>query len=262
MAHGICAATFDDGTPVGSASNRESRIDLLPQAWASISGGGDPERAVQALEAAGKHLVRRDENLVLLFDPPFDKHAPSPGYIQGYPPGIRENGGQYTHAAVWLAIAHARRGQGGRAGEILRMLNPIEHARDVAGAWRYTVEPYVMAADVYRAPGRTGQGGWSWYTGAAAWMYRAWVEELLGLKLRGESLRMDPVIPNGWPGFDLTYRHGEAVYEIHVENPQSVEHGVVSVELDGRPIPDGVIPLEREFVKHRVYVRMGKSPPD
>ena len=250
-------ATFDEGTPVGSAANRESRIDLLPQAWASISGGGDPERAVQALEAAGKHLVRREENLVLLFDPPFDKHAPSPGYIQGYPPGIRENGGQYTHAAVWLAIAHARRGQGGRAGEILRMLNPIEHARDVASAWRYTVEPYVMAADVYRAPGRTGQGGWSWYTGAAAWMYRAWVEELLGLKLRGESLWMDPVIPNGWPGFDLTYRHGEAVYEIHVDNAAGVERGVVAVEMDGRPLPDGVIPLERELVKHRVTVRMG-----
>jgi cyclic beta-1,2-glucan synthetase len=252
-------ASFDDGTPVGSAANREARIDLLPQAWASISGGGDPERAAQSLEAADEHLVRREENLVLLFDPPFDKHTPSPGYIQGYPPGIRENGGQYTHAAVWLAIAHARRGQGGRAGEILRVLNPIEHARDIEGAWRYTVEPYVMAADVYRAPGRTGQGGWSWYTGAAAWMYRAWVEELLGLKLRGESLRMDPVIPNGWPGFELTYRHGEAVYEIHVDNAAGVERGVVAVEMDGRPIPEGVIPLERLLVKHRVNVRMGAS---
>jgi cyclic beta-1,2-glucan synthetase len=182
---------------------------------------------------------------------------PSPGYIQGYPPGIRENGGQYTHAAVWLAIAQARRGQGGRAVGILRMLNPIEHARDVDGAWRYTVEPYVMAADVYNAPGRTGQGGWSWYTGAAAWMYRACVEEVLGLKVRGETLRIDPVVPNWWTAFDLSYRHGEALYEIRVDNAAGVERGVASVEMDGRPMPEGIVPLERELVKHRVTVRMG-----
>ena len=250
-------ATFDDGSPIGSQANREARIDLLPQVWASISGGGDPARSAQALQSAWDLLVRQDEQLVLLFDPPFDKQTPSPGYIQGYPPGVRENGGQYTHSAIWLAIALARRGEGTRAAEVLRMLNPVEHAREVDAVWRYTVEPYVVAADVYNAPGRVGQGGWSWYTGAAAWMYRAWVEEVLGLKVQGESLRMDPVIPGWWQGFDLTYRHGEAVYEIHVENPQSVEHGVVSVELDGRPIPDGVIRLERELVKHRVAVRMG-----
>jgi cyclic beta-1,2-glucan synthetase len=251
-------ATFDDGTPLGSASSSEAKIDLLPQAWAWLAGGGDLSRAALALDSAWKHLVRRDEGLVLLFDPPFDKMEPTPGYIRGYPPGVRENGGQYTHAAMWLAMALARSGDGRRAVEVLRMLNPLEHARDVDGVWRYGVEPYVVAADVYHAPGRVGQGGWSWYTGSAAWMYRAWVEEVLGLKVRGETLRLDPVIPPEWPGFRLTYRHGEAVYEIQVENPGHVTSGVVSLQLDGRPIEDGVIPLERDLVKHRVLVRMGR----
>jgi cyclic beta-1,2-glucan synthetase len=271
-------ATFDDGTPLGSSLNAEAKIDLLPQAWAAMitdpwsaegpwsaaegaakgTGGGDAGRAATALDSAWKHLVRSDEGMVLLFDPPFDKMDPSPGYIRGYPPGVRENGGQYTHAAMWLAIALARRGDGKRAVEVLRMLNPVEHARDVDGVWRYAVEPYVATADVYHASGRVGQGGWSWYTGSAAWMYRAWVEEVLGLKLRGETLRLDPVIPPEWPGFRLTFRHGEAVYEIQVDNPDHATRGVVSVQLDGRPIDDGVIPLERDLVKHRVVVRMGR----
>jgi cyclic beta-1,2-glucan synthetase len=270
-------ATFDDGTPLGSSLSAEAKIDLLPQAWAWLirdpwnaegpwseaegaakgTGGGDPERAAQALDSAWEHLVRKDEGMVLLFDPPFDKMEPSPGYIRGYPPGVRENGGQYTHAAMWLAMALARRGDGKRAVEVLRMLNPVEHARDVDGVWRYGVEPYVATADVYHAPGRVGQGGWSWYTGSAAWMYRAWVEEVLGLKVRGETLRLDPVLPPEWPGFRITFRHGEAVYEIQVENPNHATRGVVSVQLDGRPIDDGVIPLERQLVKHRVVVRMG-----
>ncbi|MCJ7513900.1 MAG: protein ndvB, partial [Anaerolineales bacterium] len=211
-------ARFDDGTPVGSAASEEAKIDLLPQAWATLSGGGDPGRAAMALESAVERLVRPDERLVLLFDPPFDRTTPSPGYIRGYPPGVRENGGQYTHAAVWLAAALARRGQGTRAADVLRMLNPIERAREVDSVWRYTVEPYVISADVYRAPGRVGQGGWSWYTGSAAWMYRAWVEELLGLHVCGDSLRLDPVIPGWWSGFRLTYRRGEALYEIQVDN--------------------------------------------
>jgi len=268
-------ATFDDGTPLGSSSSPEAKIDVLPQAWAWLvadpwsaaegaaegvakgTGGGDPKRAAQALDSAWTHLVRRDEGLVLLFDPPFDKMEPTPGYIRGYPPGVRENGGQYTHGAMWLAMALARSGDGRRAVEILRMLDPVEHARDVDGVWRYGVEPYVVAADVYAAPGHVGQGGWSWYTGSAAWMYRAWVEEVLGLKVRGESLAVDPVIPPEWTGFRLTYRHGEAVYEIQVENPDHVSRGVASVLLDGHPTEDKAIPLERDLVKHRVVVRMG-----
>lgn len=252
-------ATFDDGTPLGSSSSAEAKIDLLPQAWAWLTGGGDPGRAAQALDSAWRLLVRKDIGLVLLFDPPFNRMEPTPGYIRGYPPGVRENGGQYTHAAVWLAMALARSGDGRRAVEVLRMLNPLEHARDVDGVWRYGVEPYVVAADVYSAPGRVGQGGWSWYTGSAAWMHRAWVEEVLGLKVRGGTLRLDPVIPPEWPGFRLTYRHGEAVYEIQVENPDQVSRGVVSLHLDGRPIADGAIPLERDLVKHRVLARMGAA---
>ncbi|HET7009878.1 MAG TPA: glycosyl transferase family 36, partial [Anaerolineales bacterium] len=250
-------ASFDDGTPIGTSSSAEAKIDILPQAWASLTGGGDPGRAAQALDSAWTHLVRPHTGLVLLFDPPFDKMEPTPGYIRGYPPGVRENGGQYTHAAMWLAMALARSGDGRRAVEILRMLDPVEHARDVDGVWRYGVEPYVVAADVYNAPGRVGQGGWSWYTGSAAWMYRTWIEEVLGLKLRGDSLSLDPVIPPEWPGFRITYRHGEAVYEIQVENPEHVSRGVASVLLDGRPVEGKAIPLERDLVKHRVVVRMG-----
>jgi len=251
--------TFDDGSPLGSAANREARIDSLPQSWAWLSGAADPLRADQALESAWQHLVRQDEGVVLLFEPPFDQSHPSPGYIKGYPPGVRENGGQYTHAALWMAMAMARKGDGERAVQLLRMLNPIEHARDAEAVWHYRVEPYVVAADVYHLPGRTGQGGWSWYTGSAAWMYRAWVEEVLGLQLRGEEMRINPVIPASWPGFSLSYRHGETIYAIQVENPQGVERGVAWVEMDGQRVNGGVIRLERGLVKHQVVVRMGAA---
>ncbi|MBU1546831.1 MAG: glycosyl transferase [Proteobacteria bacterium] len=249
--------TFDDGSPLGSAKNTEARIDSLPQSWAWLSGAADPVRADQGLESAWQHLVRQDEGLVLLFTPPFDTSEPSPGYIKGYPPGVRENGGQYTHAALWLAMAMARKGDGERAVQLLRMLNPIEHARDAESVWHYGVEPYVVAADVYRLPGRIGQGGWSWYTGAASWMYRAWVEEVLGLRIRGVQMQVNPVIPATWEGFSLSYRHGETLYSIEVENPHGCLRGVAWVEMDGQRVLGGVIPLERDLVKHRVVVRMG-----
>jgi cyclic beta-1,2-glucan synthetase len=251
--------TFDDGSPLGSSLNSEARIDSLPQSWAWLSGAADPARADQALESAWQHLVRKDEGLVLLFEPPFNTAQPSPGYIKGYPPGVRENGGQYTHAALWMAMAFARKGDGDRAVQLLRMLNPIEHARDAEAVWRYGVEPYVVAADVYRLPGRIGRGGWSWYTGSAAWMYRAWIEEVLGLQLRGGQMQVNPVIPASWPGFSLTYRHGEAVYAVQVENPLGVQRGVAWVEMDGQRVPGGVILLERDLVKHQVVVMMGES---
>jgi cyclic beta-1,2-glucan synthetase len=248
---------FDDGSPLGSSRNTEARIDSLPQSWAWLSGAAERLRAEHALESAWKELVRDDEGLVLLFAPPFDRSAPAPGYIQAYPPGVRENGGQYTHAALWLAMAMARRGDGTRAAKILRMLNPIELARNEEAVRRYTVEPYAVAADVCRLAGRIGLGGWSWYTGSAALMYRAWVEEILGLKVRGNGMRVEPVIPGWWNGFHVRYRHGEAIYDIQVENPEGMERGVSWVEIDGRRARDGVIPLDRGLVKHGIVVRMG-----
>lgn len=248
---------FDDGTALGSAANAEARIDSLPQSWAWLSGAADPLRAEQALESAWQHLVKQDEQLVLLFEPPFENSKPSPGYIKGYPPGVRENGGQYTHAALWMAMALARKGDGERAVQLLRMLNPIEHTRDAEAVWRYGVEPYVAAADVYRLPGRSGQGGWSWYTGSAAWMYRAWVEEVLGVQVRDGTMGINPVIPANWPGFSLKYRHGEALYDIRVENPDRVSRGVIRVELDGQRLQDGLILLDRGQARHDVVVVMG-----
>jgi cyclic beta-1,2-glucan synthetase len=253
-----CRAFFDDGAVMGSAANAEARIDSLPQSWALLSGGGDPKRAAQALESAWNRLVREDQGIVLLFEPPFDQADPSPGYIRGYPPGVRENGGQYTHAALWLAMALARKGEGTRAAQILRLLNPIEHTREPEAVWRYGVEPYVVAADVYALAGHIGQGGWSWYTGSAAWMYRTWIEEVLGLKKRGETLQISPVIPAWWDGFTMTYRHGESLYEITVENPDHREQGVAWVEMDGQRLENGVIRLGRDLIKHRVLVRMGE----
>jgi len=252
-------ATFDDGTPLGSSTNKEARIDSLPQSWAWLSGAADKDRANKALESAWSHLVREDEGLVLLFEPPFDQTEPSPGYIKGYPPGVRENGGQYTHAAIWLAMAMARSGDGTRAAKMMRMLNPIERARDPVTVWRYGVEPYVVAADVYRLPGQIGQGGWSWYTGSAAWMYRAWVEEILGLHVRGETMSFSPVIPGWWDGFQMNYRHGEAMYDIQVENPEHCERGVSWVEMDGQRVKGAVIYLGRDLIKHRIVVRMGSA---
>jgi len=252
-------AFFDDGTRLGTSESSEARIFSLPQSWARISGAADPARTEKALDSAWKNLVRKDDALVLLFDPPFQDFKPFPGYIQAYPPGVRENGGQYTHAAVWLAMALARQGAGGRAVEILRMINPVERARDPASVWRFGLEPYAAAADIYHADGLTGRGGWSWYTGSAGWMYRVWIEEILGLKILGERMRIDPAIPGWWDGFQIRYHHGEAVYEIRVENPEHCEHGVVRVALDGLEIPGGEIALDRSLVMHKVTVRMGKG---
>ncbi|TVQ24488.1 MAG: glycosyl transferase [Spirochaetaceae bacterium] len=254
-------AFFDSGAPLGSAGNAEAKIDSLPQSWARLSGAGNEARTQTAVQSAWEHLVRPDEALVLLFDPPFDRSDPSPGYIRGYPPGVRENGGQYTHAALWFAMAMARGGDGERAATMLRLLNPIEQTRDPEAVSRYAVEPYAIAADVYRLPGRVGRGGWSWYTGSAAWMYRAWVEEVLGLQIRGEEMRLAPVIPAWWDGFTLRYRHGPAVYHVRVENPDHGDRGVERVELDGQPVPDGVIQLERSESEHHVLVTMCGSVP-
>ena len=211
------------------------------------------------MAAVDKCLVRRDDGLVLLFTPPFDHTSPDPGYIKGYVPGIRENGGQYTHAAIWSVLAFAALGEGDKAGELFAILNPINHASSRAGVYRYKVEPYVIAADIYSEPPHIGRGGWTWYTGSAGWMYRAGVEWILGFRLRGSALYIDPCIPRAWPGFEITFRYHSSRYEILVENPHGVSRGVSFAELDGTPLGGGVagIPLADDSATHHVRIVLG-----
>jgi cyclic beta-1,2-glucan synthetase len=220
-------AYFDDGTPIGSAKNEECRIDSLTQTWAVISGAGDPKRALTAMSSVEKMLVREQDKMILLFTPAFDKTPKDPGYIKGYLPGVRENGGQYTHAAIWCVIAETYLGRGKRAHELFSLLNPVRHAETKAEMELYKVEPYVLAADVYSEAPHRGRGGWTWYTGSCGWMYRAGVENILGLRVRGHELSLRPVIPAEWPGFEISYRYGRTVYRLTVKNPEKRERGKV-----------------------------------
>ncbi len=209
------------------------------------------------MESVKRILVKQAEQLVLLFTPPFDKTAHDPGYIKGYLPGVRENGGQYTHAAIWTAWAFAELGQGERAGELFHMLNPITHADTPEKAERYGVEPYVIAADIYSIPPYMGNGGWTWYTGSSGWMYRLGLEAILGISRAGNALRINPCIPRDWTGFQVNYRFGKANYRISVENPNHVNRGITQVFLDGNQLPGGLIPLVEEDQPHEVRVLMG-----
>jgi cyclic beta-1,2-glucan synthetase len=253
-------AFFDDGAPLGSAVNAECRIDSIAQSWSVLSGAANPAHAERAMAAVEEYLLRRGDGLVLLFTPPFDHSDVEPGYVKGYPPGVRENGGQYTHGAVWSVLALAALGDGDKAGELFSILNPINHASTRAGVQRYKVEPYVMAGDVYAEPQHVGRGGWTWYTGSAGWMYRAGVESILGFRLRGARLVLDPCIPRAWRGYEITFRYHSARYEIFVENPQGVSRGVVSAELDGRLVEESgaAIPLADDGATHRVRVVLGE----
>jgi cyclic beta-1,2-glucan synthetase len=251
--------SFDDGTPLGAAGSAACRIDSIAQSWSVISGGADPARAARAMAAVDEHLVRRGDRLVLLLTPPFDLGGLDPGYIRGYPPGIRENGGQYTHAAIWAALAFALLGDGDRAAELFSFVNPIRLASTRAASHRYKAEPYAMSADVYSEPPHVGRAGWSWYTGSAAWMYRVGLEGMLGFRLRGEVLQLDPCVPKSWPGFEIAYRHRSSLYEISVENPRGVNRGVVKLEVDGavRAEDPTCIPLLDDGATHRVRVWLG-----
>jgi cyclic beta-1,2-glucan synthetase len=250
---------FDDGTPFGSASNNECRIDSIAQSWGVISGAAEPARAKRAMAAVDENLISRENGLALLFTPPFDKTTLEPGYIKGYPPGIRENGGQYTHAAVWSVQAFAKLGDGGKAAELMAMLNPINHALTWAAAQRYKVEPYVVCADIYSVPPHVGHGGWTWYTGSAGWMHRAGLESILGFVVAGNTLRLDPCIPQAWRDFEIVYRHKTARYEIQVENPAGVCRGIARLELDGQALSDGStdVPLIDDGATHHVQVTLG-----
>jgi len=251
-------AYFDDGSPLGSVVNAECRIDSIAQSWAVISGAAEPQRAARAMAAVEEYLVRRAQELVLLFTPPFD-HAPlDPGYVKGYPPGVRENGGQYTHAAIWAVMAFAALGEGDKANELFSILNPINRTSTRAGVHRYKVEPYVAAADVYAEPPHVGRGGWTWYTGSAGWMYRAGLEWLLGFRVRGAFLHLDPCIPRAWRRFEITFRYHASRYEITVENPRGVTRGISGLEVDGVPLPPGAsLSLVADGATHRVRAVLG-----
>jgi len=252
-------AYFDDGTPLGSATNEECRIDSISQSWSVLSGAGNAERQHQAMDSLDRHLVRRDVGLVQLLDPPFDKSALDPGYIKGYVPGVRENGGQYTHAAIWATMAFAKLGDSERAWELLRMINPVNHCLTAEALDIYKIEPYVVAADVYGVAPHTGRGGWSWYTGSAGWMYRLIVESLLGLQLEGEHLNIRPVLPAAWRSFTMDYRFRETDYHIAVLQEESLEPGD-QVSLDGKAQAEQGIKLVDDGKEHRIEFRRRFMP--
>jgi cyclic beta-1,2-glucan synthetase len=223
-----------------------------------ISGAADRERAALAVTKSLELLLREEPKTLLLLWPPFEHASRDPGYIQAYPPGIRENGGQYTHGVLWTLDALARLGDGERVGKLLSLLNPIEHARTREASRRYRVEPYVVAADIYAAPGHEGSGGWTWYTGSAAWMYRVVLESVLGFVRRGQLLSLNPCIPKSWRAFEIAYRHRDSLFSIQVENPSGVSSGVRKVELDGKLVADGNIRLDAPGARHEVRVLMGQ----
>jgi cellobiose phosphorylase len=247
-------AYFDDGTPLGSATNDECQIDSIAQSWAVLSGAANPARARQAMEIVDQRLVRRDARLIQLFDPPFDKTALEPGYIKGYAPGVRENAGQYTHAAIWAVMAFAELGETERAWELFSLLNPIHHATDLAQVNRYKAEPYVVVADIYSIAPHTGRGGWSWYTGSAGWMYRLIVETLLGLRLEGDQLRVNPRLPRTWPSLTVHYRHRDTFFHITMKRAGAEVAQLVRVIVDGKEEPDAAIPLVDDRQEHVVEV--------
>ena len=249
-------AYFDDGTPVGSRESVECKIDAIAQSWAVISGIGDPARAVRANQRAEELLVRKEDGMMLLFSPPFTGAGNDPGYIRAYPAGVRENGGQYTHGVLWSALATALAGDGDRAAAMISMLGPVSHASTPEKMRAYAVEPYVVAADVYAAKGNIGRGGWTWYTGSAAWMYRIALGHILGIQLEGGKLRFAPCVPRAWTRYEVDYRHGATMFHVVVENPQGLSTGPCRVELDGELVQDGLIDLVDDGRDHRVLVTL------
>ncbi len=252
-------AFYDDGSVLGSKENTECRIDSIAQSWAVLSGAGEPDRVDKAMRSVLKMLVDIEDQLILLFTPPFDKTERDPGYIKGYLPGIRENGGQYTHAAVWVAWAFARSGRGNTAETLFRLMNPVYHSDTSLKVKRYGVEPYSVAADIYSTPPYRGRGGWTWYTGAAGWLYRLGLEAILGITRKGDRLIINPCIPECWHEFRITIRHDSSIYHIYVENPEGISSGIISVEMDGEYFTEGDIPLADDQAEHNIKVIMGQS---
>ncbi len=250
--------TYDDGTLLGSASSQECQIDSLAQSWAVLSGAGDPARATMAMESMSTKLIRPDSGLALLFTPPFDRTPKDPGYIKGYPPGLRENGGQYSHAAMWAILAKARLGDGDGAHALFALINPINHALTPGAVARYKVEPYVIAADVYATAPHEGRGGWTWYTGSAAWMYRAGIEGLLGLTRAGPDLILDPCFPQAWPELNAILGNGEGRCDITILNPNKTGHGIELAWLNGKALAvlHGKVTLPRDLVRGQLELQL------
>jgi cyclic beta-1,2-glucan synthetase len=248
-------AYFDDGTPLGSAKNPECMIDSISQSWSVLSGAGDKARTQMAMNSLDKHLIRRDSGLIQLLDPPFDTSDLNPGYIKGYVPGVRENGGQYTHAAVWAAMAFAASGETDKAWNLMEMINPVNHGDTPDAISTYKVEPYVMAADVYGRPPHTGRGGWTWYTGSAGWMYRLITESLLGLSLKNGTLFIQPTLRQGWDSCKIHYRYHNTVYRITVIRVIE-KNAAVGLTLDRVTQPEWSISLVDDQADHMVEVRI------
>jgi len=248
-------AYFDDGSPLGSRESDECRIDSIAQSWSVISGAGRPDRQTHAMRSLEDHLVNNDARLLMLLTPPFDKTPKDPGYIKGYLPGVRENGAQYTHAALWAVLATALQGNHDRAFELYQMINPLTHARTPEEVATYKVEPYVVAADVYTAKGQMGRGGWTWYTGSASWMYRVGLEGILGLKKRGDTLFIEPRAPAAWKEYTIEYRYGKSLYVIVVQNEEGAAPGAVEVTINGQVSGGPGIPLVDDGKRHEVTAR-------
>jgi cyclic beta-1,2-glucan synthetase len=253
-------AYYDDGTPLGSAQNRECRIDAIPQSWGVLSGAADPQRARQAMDAVFEHLVKEPERLLLLFTPPLDKTPHDPGYIKGYLPGVRENGGQYTHAALWTIGAFAALGDAHRAHHLFQLINPILRSDTFVKAQQYKVEPYAISADVYNVAPHVGRGGWTWYTGSASWMLQVGIEAILGLRLAKDSLHLAPCLPPAWSGFTAKLRYGSSDYHIQVEKGTGAGEGERQVTLDGEPCRGDSIPLCDDGRRHHIVVRLHAAP--
>jgi cellobiose phosphorylase len=256
-------AYFDNGEPLGSATNPECQIDSLPQSWSVISGAGEPERSRQAMNAADQRLVRHNARLIQLFDPPFDKSPLNPGYIKGYIPGVRENGGQYTHAAIWMTMAFAHMGENDRAWDLFALLNPVHHSGTPKQIATYKVEPYVVAADVYAVAPHTGRGGWTWYTGSAGWMYRLLIETLLGVNIEGDQLRVAPRLPRSWASYKIHYRYRQTVYHITITRLAADAAEANQLFLDGIELAVKTVPLvddrREHFVELKVWTRSDKT---
>ena len=253
-------AYFDDGTPLGSSTNTECRIDSIAQSWSVLSGAGDPERSRIAMASAEKYLVRRDIGLIQLLAPPFDTSDLNPGYIKGYLPGVRENGGQYTHAAIWLAMAFSAMGERDHAWELFRMINPVNHGTTAGDIATYKVEPYVMAADVYSLAQHQGRGGWTWYTGSAGWMYQLVTESLLGLVRVGDRLKLRANLPSGWDSSVVYYRYKTTHYTIEFVRRKATGKSSLSLSLDGLPQPGDTIQLADDGKDHKVEVTCPVTP--